>query len=610
MKVDFNRFVGASIVLAIFFLGTFIRTQTWQIQAKNLRTIQFVQSNMPNDFLPPFRFEEKTKELGISFQYEMPIVDSLLQNKSKIFLPTGAGVAVADFNGDGWMDILLVNSKKNSKNHLYLNQNGSFFKEEAQTWKIADTNLEGATITPVAFDFDNDGKPDVFLARLGCSMLFRNTGRGFEDVSQRSGISDCKNSVGAVPVDFNHDGLLDLYVLRYWNSYNYFMLNTPYVAPENFFNALNGGSNTLYKNIGGGKFLDVTQEQGGYDSHWSLDAAAADFTGNGQLDLLISNDFGPDTLFHIQNNQLTNESFRIGPPDRRPGMGVALGDLTNDGTPHVYVSNAYLAEYQQTGNFLWKFNQQRYARDEAPYRKVDKCGWSWGALFSDFDLDGKEDLYVTNGFITDVGETEYEDYEDLLEKNYAFSEGTVMSLPGKLASDVRIWPSLKQKSLAGHEVDCLFYNQGSEFKEVSALVGIQKEWDGRAVAAIDYDNNGSIDLIVTTQNGPPHLLKNTVVPNGKWISFTLEGTLSNRDGAGARIQVIQDHQSRYRWATAGKTGFLASSDPRLHFGLPKAGFVDVEIDWPSGVKQKIPKLETGRNHHIIETAENAKKKKI
>ncbi|MBI3556201.1 MAG: ASPIC/UnbV domain-containing protein, partial [Deltaproteobacteria bacterium] len=134
-------------------------------------------------------------------------------------------------------------------------------------------------------------------------------------------------------------------------------------------------------------------------------------------------------------------------------------------------------------------------------------------------------------------------------------------------------------------------------------VGITASWDSRAVGLIDFDNNGSMDLVVTTQNGPPHLLKNTVVPGRHWISFKLVGTKSNRDGAGARIEIRQKGRPpQFRWATAGRTGFWASSDPRLHFGLPDETDVDVTIRWPSGTVDVHPHLSAGRPYTVTEGA--------
>ncbi len=533
------------------------------------------------------RFTDVTSAMGIHFRHEEAELDARYKDVLPLLSLSG-GVAVADFDGDGFMDIFLVNAKRGAKNQLYLNQGGKGFAEVAEEWGIADTNQEGATVAPVVFDYDNDGHPDVFLARMGCSMLFKNTGRGFVNVSAESGIADCQNSMSAVPVDFDGDGKLDLYVVRYWPAVDYFNLKTTSVFPENNFDAKNGGRNTLYRNLGNGTFQAMDDAIGGGDSHWGFDAAAADFFGDGTSRMYVANDFGQDVVYAVRPDGLQDETFRHLPVERRNGMNVSLVDLSGDGVPHLYVSNIFVPQYQQRGNFLWKPKKNDRAVDEAEARGIDRCGWAWGAAFADFDLDGLQDAYVANGYITGSGKG-----------NYEFPAGIMKSLPGALMSDLGNWAKLGTKSLAGNEIGCLFLNSGDRFELASAEAGFHEAWDGRAAALIDFDNNGSEDLLVTTRNGPPHLFRNEVVPKKKWISILLRGTRSNRDGAGAVVRVSQGGRSWYRWATAGHTGFLATSDPRLHFGIPLEGKVDVTVRWPSGLVQALRALPTGQNYVVI-----------
>jgi len=535
-----------------------------------------------------FRFSDVTKSFGINFYYEDPIFPPPLHGKERIFF-IGGGVAVADVNGDGWMDFFLPTARSGSKNHLYINQQGHGFREAAEEWGVADTNQKAASIAPLFFDYDNDGKPDLFVAGLGCSHLFKNMGAHFEDVSESSGLSDCRNAVGAIPLDYDNDGFLDLYVLRYWGPQDFFHLTTPHIWTENVFDSKNGGRETLYRNRGDGTFEDVTDLVGGADPHWSYDAALVDLDGDGALDILMANDFGPDVFFSLRNSKLVDESYRLGVPDRRQGMSVSLGDLTSDGTPHVYVSNIYERQYHQEANFLWKFDRKGAAHDEAEDRGVENCGWAWGSAFADFNLDGFQDLYVANGMITSRDP-----------KPYSFKAATLMTLPGFFIMDTSKWPPLGDLSWSGGQTDCIFMNRGDHFENASLLLGPGIPWDGRAVALIDFDNNGSEDLIVTTQNESAHLLKNEISAGNRWISFRLIGTKSNRDAVGARIAVRQGKNVWYRWATGGRTGLMATSDPRLHFGVPAGGAVDVEIRWPSSLIQRLPGLKTGKNYEVVE----------
>ncbi len=541
------------------------------------------------------RFADVSDRMAIHFEYQDPDLDPKIKKIQKIFFIGGA-LAVADVNQDGWMDIFFANSGNNARNHLYLNQNGTRFLEAADTWGIANLNQEGATMVPLIFDYDNDGRPDLFLSRLGCARIFHNTGTRFEDHTAESGINDCQNSSGAISYDFNNDGLLDLYVFRYWGAHNFFSLRSPFVIYENLTNALNGGSNTYYQNIGNGRFKDVTATHGGYDIHWTYDAAVADFEGNGKPYLYLANDFGADALFETTpSGQLINVSEKLGMPDRRLGMSASLGDLDGSGKPHLYVSNEYIPQWNQTGNFLWKFDltsgKPAEHVDQAPRRQVDNCGWAWGSAFGDFDLDGLQDLYVTNGLISGQSRREY-----------TLAAGTVTSMPGAIMSDYRNWPAVGDRSFQGHQTNCVFLNKGQTFVNVHSAVGLDQSWDGRGAGLIDFDNNGTLDLVVGTQNGPAraHLLKNELPQSKRWIGFQLIGSKSNRDGVGARVKVSQGERKWFRFATGGKTGFHAISDPRLHFGLPNDNSVRAEVRWPSGIVQDLGTLSAGQYHIVTE----------
>ncbi|MBI3556430.1 MAG: CRTAC1 family protein [Deltaproteobacteria bacterium] len=579
MLQKFSRLKGCILVAAIFFGGWLIRSGSTPRRP----------ADAPK---PAFQLQDVTREMGITFRYKDPVLDPQIQAKMRlIFL--GSGVAVADFNGDGWMDILLVSAGRDEKNHLYLNQHGNGFKEVAEEWGIADTNRAGATVTPVVFDYDNDGRPDVYLARLGCSMLFHNLGDHFENVSKSSGLGDCLSSAGAVPIDYDGDGLIYLYVLRYWKPLNYFALPvpTPRIWLDGLGTSRNGGDNTLYRNQGDGTFKNVTPVAGGSDTGWSLDGGAADVRGDGLQRLYISNDFGPDSFWTAKDRKLIDSWSRSFPSvDRRSGMGVSFGDLAHDGRPHIHVSNENSRYYEpELGNYLFKFSGTDDLATESAYAwGTSKCGtFNWGSAFADFDLDGSEDLFVTNGFIS--GDPKAGDYEYHLMSSMSSS------------TDLIRMPDLKRMNLKGHDHSCMFWNREGHFENVAEAVGLVESWDGRAAGMIDFDNNGSMDLIVTTQNGPPHLLRNTVKPGKRWIELSLVGTRSNRDGTGAVIELRQPGQRpQYRWATGGKSGLMASSDPRIHFGLPVEADVDIMVRWPSGMTDHLNHLAPGQIHLLKE----------
>jgi enediyne biosynthesis protein E4 len=592
-----RRYWGVALVVLVFGGGAWVRLGRAQTGALG-ESGPLASSGLP----PDFRFNEVGAAMGINFRYQDPVLDPMFDGKERLFF-WGTGAAVADVDGDGWMDVLLLSAKRGEKNHLYLSDHGRAFRERAADWGVADNDPRAVRTSAVFFDYDNDGRPDLYLAGIGCTQLFRNTGSRFEDVSRASGIRDCNNSIGAVPFDLDEDGRLDLYVLRYWSEVDLLAPPTSRIWPENHFNALNGGRKTIYRNRGDGTFEDITERMSTNDTHWTLDAAWGDLTGSGEMNLYLANDFGADVLYAGEGGKLVDKSSQsFAAPDRRFGMGASLGDLTGDGTPNLLVTNEFVDGYDQTGNFLWHLDREGVGKDEAVQRRVDNCGWAWGSVFADLDLDGREDLFVANGFITGPqGAPDYlRVHYGAFRQDYAFTVGTMMSSPGIVAMDVRNWPSPKEFSYAGHQTDCVFWNRGDSFVNVAHEVGVADGDDGRAVAAIDLENDGSMDLLVTTQNGAPHLYKNQLQPRGRWIGFALVGTRSNRDAVGARVEVRQGSRRWYRWATGGKSGFLASSDPRLHFGIPEGGTVDVRVRWPSGLVQEQTGLATGRYHTITE----------
>lgn len=571
MIVKIRRFIPLVIILGLFGAGWKARQE---IQQRVVPT-----SDIPVDFT----FVERTEKMGIHFQHEDPVLD-LKGNTRMVFYIAGA--AVADFNSDGWMDILLVNSKPQSRSHLYLNEKGRYFREASDPWGLAPMGEGGAPTSPVVLDFDNDGRPDLFVGRLGCALLFRNTGTRFEKIP----LEDCDNSAGAVPVDVNEDGLLDLYVIRNWPAIDYFNIGSNYPYPDLLADAVNGGINQLFLNKGT-RFERASDTSSGGDSHWSIDAAVGRLSPEDKfLRIYTANDYGRDSLLAIREGGLSPDHQAKMPFERRSGMSVSFGDLDGSGFPHIYVSNIYTPEYNIQENFLWKMINGKLV-DQARTYRAHACGWAWGSAFADFNLDGQQDLYVANGMIT--GESTQE---------YSYISAVNMALPDVVRRSNQGWPLIGDRSLSGRQTDCLLLNTPQGFVNVARQVGIRDHWDGRAAALIDIDNNGALDLLVTVQEGKPHLFYNTINPGKRWVGFQLMGRKSNRDGVGARIEVRQKGRSLFRWGTGGRNGAMASSDPRLHFGLASDDKITVEIQWPSGITQNFGDVEPGHYYHIDELA--------
>lgn len=555
-------------------------------------------------------FVDQAIELGIRHTYFFPDFGTDNSNTNKrnrrqfIFSP---GVAVADFNGDTYMDFFIVNGDWIHPSSLYLNDHNGGFKESAKLWNVDKINLPKSSASGASvLDFNRDGRPDLFIAGLGCSRLFKNMGTFFEE-QKDSGATDCKNSIFAIPLDLNADGFEDLFVIRYFGNWDLFNPNTPNVWRDSLTDSSNGGQDSLLLNLKNGKFQDITASSDINEHRWGLDGGVGDFDNDGAADLYIANDFGPDALYSIENGRLVNQNSRFTMPDRRYGMGFQLVDLAGNGFPHVYVSNAYIPRFDQRGNFLWRFFEgdkkiSVAVVDDAEKYNLNNCLWAWGSVFADFDLNGRVDAYITNGLSSpplpaDRKKVTLSDTD----VSQDYKPSLFASIPGVLTSNINTSDFVAVA--AANQVDCVFENTGKRFEDVSTPAGIYNAWDGRSVAAIDVNNNGLLDLIVSTANGPVHFLKNHVVPANTWVGFDLVGKASTPKAIGARVKVTQNQKDQYRWSTGGKGGFLSFSDPRLHFGLESDANLDVEVRWPSGQTTSLKGIEVGKYYRVSEGEE-------
>ncbi|HYP09772.1 MAG TPA: CRTAC1 family protein [Bryobacteraceae bacterium] len=521
------------------------------------------------------KFTDVTTAAGIQFTHNSG-------RAGKKYLPEtmGSGAAFLDADGDGWQDILLLNSKdwaargRRSVSALYKNnRNGTFSNITAGSGFDVEMYALGVAVA----DYDNDGRSDVYITALEGDRLFHNEGGGkFRDVTKASGIQNANFGPSAAWLDYDKDGRADLFVANYvqwtmkgdlWCSMD--GATKSYCTPESY----KGTSSKLFRNAGGGRFEDVTMKAGvGDPNSKSLGVAAIDYNADGWPDLFVANDTQPNKLYRNKGNgTFVEEAVAAGVAFGEDGvargaMGVDFGDYDRSGRAHLLVgnfSNQMLGLYHNEGSGLFV--------DEAPRSPIGRASLlslAFGVFFFDFDLDGYPDLFAANGHIDEeIG---------------------------------RVQPKIAYKQPA-----LLFRNNGKGgFVNASASVGpdLFRPLVARGAAYADFDNDGDLDVLVTSNHGPAKLFRNDGGNGNHWARFVLKGVKSNRSALGAVVRV--ESASGKQWQTVHSgSSYCSQSDLALTFGVGKDPVLaTVEVMWPSGTRQRFTNVKVDTHYAIDESA--------
>ncbi len=521
------------------------------------------------------RLVDVTSQAGIQFHHNSGAYGGK-------FLPEtlGSGCAFLDYDRDGWQDILLINGmdwpghkRQRSTLRLYRNnRDGSF----SDVTRKAGLDVEMYGMGVAVGDYNNDGFPDILITCVGQNRLFRNTGKGtFVDVARSSGLAARQSfSTSALWFDFDRDGLLDLFVCNYvkWSpEHDVFCSldgkHKSYCTPE----AYRGETCWLFRNRGNGTFEDVTATSGIFDSSSkSLGVAMLDYDQDGWPDLLVANDTQPNKLYrNMHNGTFKDVAVDAGiafsaEGKARAGMGVDAADFDNSGASGVAITNfdnEMIGLYRALGNGTYEDVAM-----QAGVGPVSKNTLGFGCVFLDADLDGAVDLLVANGHIDE----------------------TVRNIRGNVGYA---------------QPPQLFLNSGKRtFRDVATEVGegFSQPKVGRGLAYGDFDRDGDVDILMTTNNGPSFLFRNDQLAGNRSIRFHLVGTSSNRDAIGATVRIYHDGSSQSRLVRGGSS-YLSQSELPVTFGLGKRDRIDrVVIQWPNGKIEEYKNLVAGRAYECIE----------
>jgi hypothetical protein len=514
------------------------------------------------------QFTDITKQAGIKFTHVFS------PDKKYIAESMGGGVALFDYDNDGYLDIYFVNSltvdlakaHRKTASALYHNNGNNSFTDVTSKSGLADI---GFGMGVAAGDYNNDGFVDLYVTCLGPNHLFKNNGNGsFTDVTLKARVNDPRWSTGAAFLDYDGDGNLDLFVSNYV-GFDFEHLPEFGVGRTCQFKGvpvqcgprgLPGAGDSLYHNNGDGTFSDVSKRAGVSDpnGYYGLGVICSDFDEDGFVDIFVANDSTPNFFYHNNGDGTFKEmAFTSATAVNESGseqgcMGVTLGDYDHDGKLDLFITN-----FDDEYNVLYHNDGRNSFTDISFKVKVAEVSLSyvgWGTKFLDYDNDGWVDLFVANG---------------------------------------HVYPQrgqYRQRELLHHN------NRDGTFSEVAAQAGaaLMEERVGRGAAFGDIDNDGDVDVVVADLDGSPQLLRNDGGNSNASVLIKLVGGKSGRDGIGARVKIVSGDLVQVDEVRSGGS-YLSQSDLRLHFGVQKRSKIDlVEVRWPSGAIDKIANLDVNK----------------
>jgi hypothetical protein len=528
---------------------------------------------------PELRFTDVTGSVKLDFTHAHSATSE------KYLLETmGGGVALIDYDNDGRLDVFFTNGAKLEDpmpkgrqpdksdstfwNRLYRQTAEGGFVDVTERAGLSGVSQNRYGMGVAVGDYDNDGFRDIYVTNFGANTLYRNNGDGtFTDVTERAGVGGAGWSASAGFFDYDNDGALDLFVTRYvkwsFDRNPYCGERTPggraYCHPDNF----DGMTNILYRNAGGGRFVDVSEPAGVAAAIGKgLGVAFEDYNDDGFTDVYVANDSVQSFLFENHRGEKFDEVGLLAGvgfnEDGKTfaGMGVDFADFDNDGRPDVFVTDLSNERYR-----LFRHNGDGTFRDATNSSGVGGATLpfsGWSTRFFDFDNDGWKDIFVAQGHVMD----------------------TIAKTSPNLSY---LQPPL------------LLRNESGRFVRVLAGEAFEQDWAGRGAAFGDLDNDGDVDVVVSNVGQKAFVLRNDGGNRSNWLAVRTIGTRSNRDGIGCRVRVVSSTGLTQHFTINSAAGYLSASETRLLVGLgPATAATLVEIRWPSGAVQRFEDVKTGQ----------------
>jgi hypothetical protein len=520
------------------------------------RGLPRAESRRPATAAPRIQFIDVTAKAGIGFVHKSGA------SPEKYMVETfGSGVAWIDYDADGFPDLFFVNGAPGSSNALYRNNRDGTFTDVTTRAGVAGSERPGYKTGVAVGDLDNDGYLDLYVTAFGPNTLYRNNRDGtFSDVTSAAGVAgpatEWSTSTGFIDVD--RDGFLDLFVVNYLD---YRLSDNPYCGnakpgyrmychPTMF----DGMADRLYRNNGNGTFTDISKQAGiANPAGKGLGVVFCDYDRDGQTDIYVANDTVRNNLFrNTGKGTFVDEAYGAGvgfDANGKPlaGMGTDCADVDGNGLPDITVTN-----FSEELNTLY-LNRGNGIFEESAVKAGLESGFmplGFGTKMFDADNDGDLDIHVTNGHVID---------------------------------NVKLY----RPNLTYAQKDLLYENLGGRFRDVTALAGpaLQATRVGRGLAVADFDNDGSLDVVITSLDRRAVLLKNQGARAGNWIMIRAKGKKSNAFGLGATV-TVETTEGRQVREINNTASYVSSNDIRLHFGLGAVKVIrQIEIVWPSGTRQ-------------------------